>query len=266
MQSTGFGILTIAAYALATGAMAASLKSAYSPPEKSGRFRLLALGWIAAALHACAIAGGGMDFAFLNVASFSVLLIVVVWLVASAFSPVDKLGIVIFPLAALAVLLRLAFAEQPHLLRDLSTPMTAHVLASMLAYSFLNIAAIQALLLAVQDWRLRAHRTYGFTRALPPLQTMESLLFKLIAAGLALLTLSLITGFLFVQDLFAQHLAHKTILSILAWGVFAVLLWGRHHHGWRGTIAIRWTLGGFASLMLAYFGSKMVLELILHRV
>jgi ABC-type uncharacterized transport system permease subunit len=90
-------------------------------------------------------------------------------------------------------------------------------------------------------------------------------MFQLIGAGLVLLTLSLITGFLFLEDMFAQHLAHKTILSLLAWLVFAILLLGRYRSGWRGRIAIRWTLGGFISLMLAYFGSKMVLELILNR-
>jgi ABC-type uncharacterized transport system permease subunit len=81
-----------------------------------------------------------------------------------------------------------------------------------------------------------------------------------------LLTVSLVTGFVFLENLFAQHLAHKTILSMAAWGVFAVLLWGRMVHGWRGQTAIRWTLSGFAALLLGYFGSKVVLELILHRV
>jgi len=94
---------------------------------------------------------------------------------------------------------------------------------------------------------------------------MEHFLFQLIAAGFALLTLALFTGLIFVQNLFAQHLVHKTVLSLLAWLVFAVLLWGRWRFGWRGRTAIRWTLGGFASLMLAYFGSKLVLELILGR-
>jgi len=97
------------------------------------------------------------------------------------------------------------------------------------------------------------------------LQTMEKLLFQLIATGFVLLSLSLLSGFLFVENLFAQHLVHKTVLSILAWLVFGILLVGRIKQGWRGQTAIRWTLGGFASLMLAYFGSKIVLEWVLNR-
>lgn len=76
----------------------------------------------------------------------------------------------------------------------------------------------------------------------------------------------MLSGFLFIDDLFAQHLAHKTLFSILAWIMFAGLLIGRSRYGWRGKIAVRWTLYGFASLLLAYFGSRIVLELILDKV
>ena len=93
---------------------------------------------------------------------------------------------------------------------------------------------------------------------------MESLLFQMIATGFALLTLALVTGFLFLEDIFAQHLVHKTTLSIIAWFVFGILLWGRWRFGWRGQTALRWTIGGFIFLMLAYFGSKFVLELVLN--
>jgi ABC-type uncharacterized transport system permease subunit len=136
----------------------------------------------------------------------------------------------------------------------------------MLAYSFLNIAALQAVLVAYQDWQLHTHHSAGrFARSLPPLQTMEKLLFQLMGVGFALLTVSLVTGFIFLDDLFAQHLAHKTVLSIMAWLVFGTLIAGRSIRGWRGKIAIQMTLAGFVSLMLAYFGSKVVLEWILHR-
>ena len=148
---------------------------------------------------------------------------------------------------------------------SVSAGMEVHILTSILAYSLLNIAAVQAILLAIQDWQLHDHRSGRFIRSLPPLQTMESLLFQMIGAGLVLLTISLISGVMYIHDLFEQHLAHKTVLSVLAWIVFSVLLWGRYFHGWRGQTAIRWTLVGFVSLMLAYFGSKMVLEIILQR-
>jgi len=94
---------------------------------------------------------------------------------------------------------------------------------------------------------------------------MEALLFELIAIGFIVLSIALATGFLYLDDMFAQHLAHKTILSILAWCTFATLLWGHFHFGWRGRVAVRWTIIGFTVLMLAYFGSKFVLELMLNR-
>jgi ABC-type uncharacterized transport system permease subunit len=94
---------------------------------------------------------------------------------------------------------------------------------------------------------------------------METLLFQMIATGLAFLTVALISGFVFIDDLFAQHLVHKTVLSIIAWIIFSGLLVGRVRYGWRGSIAIQWTLIGFVLLLMAYFGSKLVLELILKK-
>jgi ABC-type uncharacterized transport system permease subunit len=94
---------------------------------------------------------------------------------------------------------------------------------------------------------------------------MESLLFEMIGAGFALLTLALVSGFAFLEDMLAQHLVHKTVLSTLAWLVFGALLIGRFRYGWRGKTAIIWTLSGFVILILAYVGSKAVLELILQR-
>ena len=105
----------------------------------------------------------------------------------------------------------------------------------MLAYSLLTLAAVQAILLAIQDHHLRSRHPGGFVRGLPPLQTMESLLFEMIAAGFVLLTLALVSGFAFLENMFAQHLVHKTVLSTLAWLVFGGLLLGRFRYGWRGT-------------------------------
>ena len=87
----------------------------------------------------------------------------------------------------------------------------------------------------------------------------------MLAEGFILLGLALATAFLFVDDLLGQHLLHKTVLSVFAWALFGVLLWGRWRRGWRGRTALRWTLAAFALLALGYFGSKLVLELILDR-
>jgi ABC-type uncharacterized transport system permease subunit len=122
------------------------------------------------------------------------------------------------------------------------------------------------ILLAFQERALRNHRLdSSLIRALPPLTLTETLMFRLIGAGFVLLTLTLLSGVLFVDNLFAQHLVHKTVLSIAAWIVFGVLLFGRWRWGWRGRRAVRLTLAGMVVLLLAFFGSKFVLEVILHR-
>lgn len=141
----------------------------------------------------------------------------------------------------------------------------AHIALSTLAYALLTIAVALALALALLDRRLRSRRALGWLRILPSVEALEAGTFQALTAGFAVLTLALFSGFVFVDDLFAQHLIHKTVLSSLAWVVFAVLLFGRWRFGWRGRVATTWTLSGFALLGLAYFGSKIVLESILGR-
>lgn len=211
-----------------------------------------------------AITPEGFNFSFFSALSLLSWFISLLILVAAIFRPVENLGIVLFPLAAIAIALSLIFPANTLHLNDAKVGLDIHILISILAFSFLNIAAIQALLLAIQNHHLRQKHPGGFIRSLPPLQTMEQLLFQMIGMGFFLQTLSLISGFVFLENMFAQHMVHKTVLAITAWIVFAVLLYGRWRFGWRGRTAIRWTLGGFISLLLAYFGSKMVLELVLR--
>jgi ABC-type uncharacterized transport system permease subunit len=186
-------------------------------------------------------------------------------IVAAANRPLDNLGIFVLPLAAVAIVLNMAYPSDRVLAGDTGVGVDLHIVISILAASMLTIAAFQAILLAYQERRLRLKRPGGVLQVLPPMQTQEVLLFQIIGLGFFLLSLSLVSGIMFLDDIFAQHLAHKTVLSICAWCVFAVLLWGRWRYGWRGRTATRWCLGGFAALMLAYFGSKLVLEVILNR-
>ena len=138
----------------------------------------------------------------------------------------------------------------------------AHIILSIVAYALLTIAAALAIALALLDRRLRRRQPLGLLAILPSVEALESGTFQAIGAGFALLTLALFSGFIFVENLFAQHLIHKTVLSCLAWVVFAILLFGRWRFGWRGRTAVRWTLSGFALLVLAYFGSRVVLDLL----
>jgi ABC-type uncharacterized transport system permease subunit len=102
---------------------------------------------------------------------------------------------------------------------------------------------------------------------LPPLLTLETLLFRLIGAAFVFLTLTLITGIAFSETLFGRALRadHKTVFAVLSWLIFAWLLAGRWRYGWRGRTALRWTLSGFVMLLLAYVGSRFVLEVLLQR-
>jgi ABC-type uncharacterized transport system permease subunit len=141
----------------------------------------------------------------------------------------------------------------------------AHIVLSTLAYALLTISVALTIALRMLDARLRSRRPLGWLTALPSLEALESAAFQALAAGFAVLTLALFSGFVFVDNLFAQHLVHKTVLSCIAWVMFAVLLFGRWRFGWRGRRAANWALSGFALLGLAYFGSKIVLESILGR-
>ena len=138
--------------------------------------------------------------------------------------------------------------------------LTAHILLSMGAAALLFAAAVTAILLVILDRRLRMRRIADLSSALPPLDALEKIMFRLVAAGFGLLSLALITGFVFVTNLFTQNLVQKTVLSLIAWLIFGVLLIGRLRFGWRGRSAVRWTLSGFGILAVAYFGVKFVLE------
>lgn len=269
MTSILTGALAALLY-LATGALLGVRLARVNQPHQPARTPALALGLVAIVLHAfvlgqTVVQPEGMNLGFFNALSFTGWLIALLLLASSLARPVENLGIVLLPFTATTVVLALAFPATRLVTEAAQWRLELHILISITAYALLALAAVQSLLLALQERRLRTRRLGGISRGLPPLVTMESLLFQMIGAGFGALTLSLLSGFFFLDNLFAQHLVHKTVLSIAAWLVFATLLWGRRRHGWRGRTAIRWTLSGFAVLVLAYFGSKLVLELVLRR-
>ncbi|MBA4503405.1 cytochrome C assembly family protein [Marinobacterium marinum] len=204
----------------------------------------------------------GIDLSFFPVGSLISWGVVGMVLASSLRQRLDNLFIGVFPLAAITALLA-AGIDTGSTPKPYAGGLLTHILLSLLAYSLFTIATVQAVLLSRQETALKQHHTRGLVASLPPLQMMERLLFESLWAGFLLLSAALATGFLFVDNLFAQHLVHKTLLSLFAWVVYAVLLAGRHFLGWRSRTAVRWTMGGFVLLMLAFFGSKLVLELLL---
>lgn len=216
-------------------------------------------------LYQVILTESGLNLGFFNAASLVAWVVVLFLFLAAVARPLENLGIFVLPLAAICVGLALAYPSERVLSESSGLGLKLHVITSIFAYSVLTIAAFQAILLAYQERRLRLKRPGRVLGILPPMQSQESLLFQMIGLGFFLLSISLATGMVFLDNMFEQQLVHKTVLSLSAWLVFALLLWGRWRYGWRGRTVIRWSLGGFVTLMLAYFGSKLVLELILQR-
>lgn len=206
----------------------------------------------------------GLSLSIANVISLTGWQVAAIALVSAFWVRLRGLAAVLFPVAAIAALTS-GLGPMADALAGLGWEMRAHILISVGAYTLLTIGAAIAILITLQDRALRQHRTQAWTRMLPPLETMEQVLFGTIHAGVILLTLSVFSGLIFVDNVFAQHLAHKTILTMAALGVFALLLLGRWRFGWRGRKAIYWTLAGYAVLVLGYFGSRVILEIILGR-
>ena len=135
-----------------------------------------------------------------------------------------------------------------------------HVAMATTAFAFLTIGMVLAIAQVILSKRLRSRQPLGWLQILTPMESLESGTFQSIFAGFAVLTLALVSGAFFVENLFAQHLVHKVVLAIVAWVVFGVLLLGRFRFGWRGRQALRWTFTGYTLLGLSYFGSKIILE------
>ena len=206
----------------------------------------------------------GIDLGIYPMLSLMALAAVTISLLGSLRKPVDNLFVVLFPLAAITLLLESTLQGGYTPRSDITAGIFGHILLSVVACSLLTIAAAQALLLSFGDNRLRQHDLLAI-RNMPPIETMEQLMFELLWVGLVFLTLSIASGFFFLEDIHGPGLVHHTVITFGAWLVFAVLMSGRHRLGWRGTLAARWTLAGFVLLAIGYFGSKLVLEVILQR-
>lgn len=196
----------------------------------------------------------------------------------SFFYDLDGLQPPMLLLAAIAVLLPMLFGGRPVGIHGLSFEFRIHLVLAVIAYSFLTLAVAHAGLMAALERKLHnaphaaghasGDRMFeGVLAGLPPLLTLERLLFRLIGVSFILLTLTLATGMTLSDSLFGRALRfnHETVFALTAWAAFAVLLVGRHFYGWRGRTALRWTIAGFMLVILANIGTAFVLEVVLQR-
>ncbi len=224
------------------------------------------------ALHTWLLSGSmfgdaGLYLGVGNALSLILWLTVLIYGLGSLFYRLDGLHALVMPAAAIAVTLPVVFPSAHALANTETWAFKAHLLISMAAYSLFTIASLHVMLMAIIERRLHAGTLPPSLRGMPPLLTMETLLFRIIAAGFVLLTLTIASGVLFSEELFGKpaRFSHKTVFGVLSWLIFGALLGGRVVYGWRGRTAVRWTLAGFLMLVLAYIGSKFVLEVILGR-
>lgn len=259
------GLIALVCYFLACGLLCHRLAKKQAP----NKLLILTLGLIALPLHGFNVHShiyqtDGIDLGLFNILSLVGWIIACLHIAISSYRPMLAASLVAYPAAASGLLLSELFHAPYKLLTNLPRGAESHIILSIFAYSVLFLAALHAILLAIQNKELK-HRTKSrsLLLALPPLQTMEKVLFDFIGFGFALLSLAIISGFLTLDNMFAQHLVHKTILTLLAWCVFGTLLIGHYWRGWRGQRAIRFTLSGFGILLLGFYGTKLVLEIIL---
>lgn len=261
--------LAFAWYWLATFAMVLGMHGTENaaPRPFGGRklwpwFAVTAIGLHAGAHIWVAYQLGALDMHFLAAISLVTLGMAAMTLLLIREGKMANAGLITFPLASLAVL-GYQLAGHPASSQIDSWPLVLHAWIALLSAATLAVSAIFAVMLWLQERALQKRQWHHTLMSLPPLVTIETMLFRSIKLGFALLTLTLLTGIVFVSDLFAQHLAHKTILSIISWLIFGALLLGRWKYGWRGTRAAKWTLVAFAILFLSFFGAGYAMEYVL---
>lgn len=209
-------------------------------------------------------AQSGILFGVANSIAIASLFISILLFIGSFINRLYILDIVIYPLIAIFIAISLVFVNDN--IPIISYELALHIMLSISAYATLTICAIQSVILSYQDKYLHNKTHNNFIAKLPPLQKTEKLLYAYLSFGTFLLTLALLSGFVFLDDIFAQHLVHKTVLAIASWLIFTAIIISHKIFGLRGKRLIVALQSGFGLLVLAYFGSKLILEEILQKV
>jgi ABC-type uncharacterized transport system permease subunit len=207
----------------------------------------------------------GLDLSVVPVSTLVAFIIVAVVAVANIRLPVENLYLFLFPISIVVLLAANLIEPGGEPLETLSGGLLPHILLSLAAYSVLMMTACQSILLGLQERRLHHPGEQQPFTILPPLETMERLHLVMLWIGLSLLSASILSGFLFLEDIFARQVLHHVVLTSLAWLVYVIFLTGHYLYGWRGITSVKWSLSGFTLLLLGYLGSKFVVEYLLNR-
>jgi len=258
------GLLCFALYAAASGVIVNGLFHHQGPNRRLS----FSLATLALVLHIIILRGDifiepGQNMSMLNVASLIAWLISLSMLIASFTMPNTILLPVVFGFTALMVMLNPLIPDAHIIHVNVRAALLIHISLALFAYTCLGIALLYAMQLSYINLRLKEKKASLLHSSLPPLMAVESILFKLLLVGTILLTLSLASGLVFLENMFAKEQAHKTVLSIMAWIVYCVILIGHYRFGWRGKPIVASTIIGSILLTLAYFGSRFVKEVIL---
>ena len=256
--------LAVGLYLISAALLAARLSREQQPNPALA----LALGGLAAMLHVLfllneILGAPGQNMSLTNVLSLTAWLITVVMLLSLKFMPNKILLPVVFSFSALTVLAS-ALIPSSHIMHiELQPGLVVHIALSLLAYCVLVMAFLYALQMSFITYRLKQKGASLMHSSLPPLTLVEGLLFKMLAIGTVLLFIAQLSGFVFLDNMFGKTYAHKTVLSLAALVVFVTLIAGQRLWGWRGKQVISLTIVGVVLLSLAYFGSKLVREVLL---
>ncbi len=257
------GLIAVVFYGLTCALQWRRLRS-----DRISRSLVLSCGLVAVLAHAVSAweivrEPNGYHFGITQISTLIAMAISVLVLGSSLRKPLDNLFLGLFPLAIVTILLSLTIGSS-FPTTSLGPGSGSHVLLSVLAYGFISIAALQAIFLSYQNYQLKHGHAGGLLARLSPLQDMEAFLLELLWAGEVLLSLAIVAGVFFIEDVWnMEGIIHKSFFTALAWLLFAVLLWGHHRLGWRGTTMIRGTLTGFVLLVVGFYGSKFVIEYVL---
>jgi ABC-type uncharacterized transport system permease subunit len=267
--ATFYGLTTLAAWLPPVSP--ANMTAGISP---AGRLAMMRAAFVAALLSHCIalgyslFGGDGLNIGFSHAISLIIWLVMVVYFLIGFDNKLLRLAALYLAPIAIVVALLPTMLPAQRIVHYAGFAFKLHFVVAILAYALFTVAALHALFMLFLEKRLHEGAMPPELQGMPPLLRIERLLFQLLGVAFLLLTATLVSGVFFSETLFGKafQLSYKTVFAVFSWLIFGGLLFGQWKFGWRGKLAVRWTLIGFALLLLAYLGSKFVLEIVLGRI